>query len=362
MQNHPLAYNHVRLCLTNSCPLSCSHCYRRTLDKKRDSESMSEETAFQAIRFIYKELKLSDDFHIFLWGGEPLSELGLIEKILEKYPQIRFETNTNGVYIQEKEYKYLLKQINFNIVWSLGDAYQTYGGIKEKIKKQPWTACLIKEKNFLVNFTVVNYDNLYDDYIFLLENGFRRIALQQLLGFDFKDSDLEKYMGAYRRILDYKEENTSYDGFAYNTNPDNSISRNCVKTSRLWEKEILGKETNINNSLCSTGLEKLFISPSGEIWQCDGFYISNKHKLGDVYNGIDWDKLNWAIDLNNKKAEIVKKICGGCEIYDVCPGTKCLSMNERITGDMFTPYPGFCKFQKALNNMFMQYVLKKRRG
>jgi len=325
-------YKSVYLVLTNDCNSDCSFCYSKG---SRNKQSMSKEVIIDSIKFIYSNLKVTPNFYIFLWGGEPFLNFDVTKYAIEKYPQVMFHSNTNGSLITEDVYNYLIKNNNYRLVWSMGDAYEKYGSICNKVEAQPFTKKLFLEKQGSINFLVTNYDNMVEDYRYLANLGFININCYYKQHYDFTPEEIEKYITGYLEII--KEFRLDYK----------------VLQSSFWNGGCGSPyETR---KFCGCGLERLAIDPEGGIWQCDGWYTNKDNQLGDIYKGIDWNKLDLMKQVQSNKDEYMFKYCKGCNIRYICPNTKCLAGNYRKTGGYFKPYPGFCSMNKGLIRMFNKY-------
>ena len=355
--NLPLSYKNVRLLVTNGCPNNCSFCYRKPLDRSIDPIDMTEEVAFKSIEFIYKNIPRDNQFNLIPWGGEPLMRFDLLKKIMLRFPQTPLHSNTSGSIMTQDMYDFMMSEgRGYFLVWSMGNAYEKYGGVRQKVEAQPLMAKLVRERNLIINFTVTNYKNLVDDFNYLRDQGFSRVAVQQLLGCDFKDEDLELYMdNLLKLIIDGKKWKMQVNTIS-EINPMHDDNKNMAEKSSVWYKEFGPVFLVKRDNFCDSGIEKLFIDTAGGIWQCDGWYINRMNKLGDIYSGIDWGKVETMYEIWQNQEKYMFEFCKDCGIQDVCPNTKCLATNYRFTGNIFKPYPGFCKFQKALVKMFQQYV------
>lgn len=357
-----LSYKNVRLCVTNDCPNNCSFCYRKPLDRTIDPLHMSEEVAFKAIEFIYKEIPRHSQFNVIPWGGEPLLRFDLIKKIIRKYPQIPLHSNTSGSIMTQDMYDFLTTEgRNYFLVWSLGNAYEKYGGIKQKIEAQPVMAKLVRDRNLILNFTVTNYANLVEDFDYLYNQGFDRIAVQQLLGYNFTEEELEVFMNNLLTVIENGRKNRRSVNLISEMNPIRDDGKNMVERSSVWYKEFGPISLVKRDNFCDSGVEKLFIDTAGNIWQCDGWYIARRNKLGSIYEGIDWSKIGIMQEILENQDKYMFQYCQDCDIQDVCPNTKCLATNYKFTGNIFKPYPGFCNYQKALVRMFKKYVENRKR-
>ena len=163
-------YKTIYLYLTHACNAGCSFCYRRGLFERNKRETlgpafMTEEMAFRILDFAFSKLELHEKFSIYFWGGEPLLNMKVIQAVVERYPQFLFHTNTSGKPVTEEMYKWFMAHRNMGITWSLGNAYEKYGGLREKVAAEPWAFRLVKDNPAnTVNFMVTRYDRFIEDF------------------------------------------------------------------------------------------------------------------------------------------------------------------------------------------------------
>jgi radical SAM protein with 4Fe4S-binding SPASM domain len=84
-------------------------------------------------------------------------------------------------------------------------------------------------------------------------------------------------------------------------------------------------------------------------------YICQANKLGNIKDGLDYSKLDYAWELD-KNRSLLSKYCEDCEIYKNCPRNKCLGLNLEFMGDMLKPEPSFCKMCKVLYKITKKYL------
>ena len=323
---------------------------------------MSRETAFKAIEFIYNNVPLEKSFTLVPWGGEPLIRFNLIRDIFRTYPQIMYSTYSSGELVNEEMYEWFSGEASsFKILWSLGNAYEKYGGIREKLKALPWMAKLAKEMGYAINLTQTNPENMLEDYRFLVGEGYINVAVQNLLGVKYSEKQLDDYKSNLIKI--FEEYRSVGPSVAQNPNLNPVFAeKNMAEKSAVWYKEFGPPSMAVRDSACTHGIDKLFIDSAGGVWPCEGSHINQEGKLGDIFSGIDWEKVSKLKDVHDSRTKKTFEPCASCEIKDTCQDVMCLSMNLRLTGDKFKPYPGFCEFQKALVSVYKQYVENRKRG
>lgn len=352
-------YKSIYLYLTHQCDSWCSFCYRKGLYERHDINDlgdmfMSVDTAKRIMDFVFTELQIDSQFNFYFWGGEPILNMPVIKYILETYPQFYCHTNMNGKSMDKEKYEYFSNHKNLHFAWSLGNAYEKYGGIRQKIEAEPWAAKLISENiNHNVNLMVVEYDKLFDDFKYLVDNLTDKITIDIATRFDHKEEDLERFAEEYYKLIDYYKDDDIIFG---RINP--------AKRSNLWAREFGPKTAVKKYRYCKSGLERLFIDTVGGIWQCDNMYLCQHNRLGDIENGIDYSKLDLAWDILDHPEKYLGKHCGDCELNNDCIRNKCLGLNLEHMGDMFKPEPAWCKMCKVLYKVTEKYVEaeKKRRA
>jgi sulfatase maturation enzyme AslB (radical SAM superfamily) len=314
---------------------------------------MTEKMAFDVLNFVFSELDLDPKFHIYFWGGEPFLNFKVMKSVLDRYPQFLYHSTTNGAMIDEPMYDFFMRNRNFAFTWSLGSAYEIYGGVKEKVEHEYWARRLVMDNpNNNVNFMVVNYDRFMEDFEWLLNNVTRNIMIDIATRVDHKDEDLEKFADQYFDIL-----------VKYRDQPDIFYGMNPAIHSNLYYRE-LGMKSQVKDfHYCRSGLDRLFIDMTGGIWQCDGMYLNQHNKLGDIRTGIDYNKLALAWEIGENKEKYLGRHCEACELYKQCPRNKCFGLNLECKGDMFIPEDAWCKMCKVLFKVTQKYIeLQKREG
>lgn len=340
-------YDSIYLFLTHRCNALCTFCYRKGQYKrtKIETKDMTIQVALDTMKFAFTSLKTSPKLTFKFWGGEAFLNLEVIKAVVSTYPQFLYSTNTNGLSVTPQVYDWLNDNPNFLVTWSLGNATEKYGSIKEKIA-QEWLAYKLIKNNsrHSVNFMVVNHETFFDDYRYLVENVSRNVCVDIATKFDHKEEDLQKFADSYFKVMDYYRKDTE---IFQKLNP----AKYGSQYARAFGYQSLVQPFHF----CRTGLDRILIDPEGGIWQCDNMYVCGHNKLGTIYSGIDYSKLDylWEID---KEKKVLGTGCEECEIYGECPRNKCLGLNLEFQGDMFKPEPSWCSMCKVLHKVSKRYI------
>jgi len=285
------------------------------------------------------------DTTIYFWGGEPFMAWKTMLHTLERYPQLFFCTNTNGVAINDSNSDILRQHMyHFRVTLSLGSAYDKFGGIDKALVRLKPAIDLIKESHggWGVNFTVDNVDRMYEDFVMMHESGIHNILIDMPTHREITAEYQEKFIDAYLKILFgfHKDKNSGFKFF------DKHMSEEMAeKPKRL--------------RYCGSGVTRLLVDFDGDVYPCDGMYIVKRMKLGNIYKEVDFSKLTMLERLADNPEKLYM-YCNDCEIGDVCPRAKCMGMNIELTGNMFKPDPNWCMICKTYAKLNQKYHELKR--
>jgi len=342
------SFKSVYLLLTDNCNMHCSFCYRKE-KIGIDKTMMSIDLAEDIMRWIDSEDILdfdNKDTAIYFWGGEPFLNVEVIKFMLESYPQVRFCTDTNGLVLSKsKELREFVKKhlYHFGITLSAGFANEKFGSMAGYIEEYKEVLELIKNcRGNSVNLVASNPKTLYQDFKMLYDFGITEIMIDVPINCNLPDGYEEEFIDAMLKITD-----------GYEIMPIGSDKYFAIPMYGIVDENGLKK---VKKRYCGSGLVRLLVDYKGNVWQCDGFYIMGKNCLGNIYEGIDWSKLDWIPELKEK----IWEFCRGCEIEEYCAKCKCMSINYRGSGDMFKPDERWCRINKMLYKLAVKFC--ERRG
>ena len=81
IENFPLST--VILNVTTGCNLGCGYCYKEDLNAPSAARRMEYETAVRSIDLLFSEGHARDRVNVVFFGGEPLSNIGLIRQVVD---------------------------------------------------------------------------------------------------------------------------------------------------------------------------------------------------------------------------------------------------------------------------------------
>ena len=345
--------------VTQDCNLRCKYCY---MTDKNNKHIMDFDTAKKIIDYFVdnKDLIFTTDYVVLDFiGGEPLLEIELIDKIIDYFilstykkkskwfGKFRIMLQSNGVLVDSPAVQHFLKK-NKNMV-SLGI---TIDGTKAKhdlqrIFPDGKGSYAIVEKNYKmaveqgftdstkVTFGSEDLKYIKESIIHLWSMGIQDVPANIVYENVWKDGDEDIYQEQLILLADYIIDNHLWD--KYNTS--------------LFSDSIGFKidEEDLMNPVCGTG-GMYCVDADGDIYNCVRFMdysLNNKgsKKIGDIYNGINPDKIRPLKTLFPKY--ISNKECLDCKINYNC--TYCAGHNYDVSDNdsMFYRATAICKMFKA---------------
>ena len=208
--------NKIKLTLTTRCNLSCPYCF-----VNKTNEDMNWDVAKKAVDVLIK----SKGKHklLSLYGGEPLLNFDLIEKICpyainqgKKYnKKLTISICTNLTLLQKKHLD-LFNRYNVKIILSLAGEKNLHDSIrvfKNNIgtydlimAKLPMLFTSIKKDNLGVSFCIFpkTVKSLEKNFLHLLELGFNYINFEFIRNYDlWYRGDIISFNSNYKKIVEY---------------------------------------------------------------------------------------------------------------------------------------------------------------
>jgi uncharacterized protein len=333
------------LFLTADCNLRCDYCFV----KKEEGNIMSWDVAKKAVDFLFRESRDVEDITIIFFGGEPLIAWDLIEKIVlyaEKHaPKLgkrtRYSITTNGVLLSEKILRFSKKH-NIKHLLSLdGDreSHNTHrkfpngeGTFDIVISKIP---LLKKHQGWLgtrMTVTPETVSKLSSNVQFLFRMGINQFIIGADHDIIWDRKSIEEYERQWEAVAKFYLEMVSKGEPIRMTVFEEDCNEMKEKLSGIWG--------------CEAGVDKVCISPRGEIYPCSRFLgigaATGAYKLGTVEEGITARKLREDF-LDHR--EMIRYKCMKCRYKDYCSGG-CLALNYWKTGSLYHPWYVQCSFTK----------------
>jgi len=302
---------HFLLYITEKCNLECGYCEDKD-HRKKFTQNISYELK-DLINFFRKIDKLTLHFY----GGEPLLYPEVIKYILDKAPINKATLQTNGIFLDRLEKKYLDKLDNISISIDGGrevtDSHRgsgVYNRIVEQlrhIKKNKYrgvinarmtiTPCV----NFLgsIKHLIEKFPYRFDNIYWQLNALFHKIQW-------FK--------------MEYNPQITTLIKYWVKEMNDNNRVIQLVPFTGIIHS--LLTNTRVNNVRCGASWCMWAIDTNGEIYPCPVMRNYKEYSLGNILD----------VDPVNLKPRIFLDGCPKCDVFSLCGG-RCLCANKKNEWD-----------------------------
>ncbi|MFZ7132009.1 MAG: thioether cross-link-forming SCIFF peptide maturase [Eubacteriales bacterium] len=340
----------ICLHISHDCNMRCKYCFASQGNFQGDKLLMSEEVGKKAIDFLITNSQGRRNLEIDFFGGEPLMNMDVVEKLVEYAKKqekecgknFRFTLTTNGVLLDDKNMHFINENMN-NVVLSLdgrkeiNDAMRytpngkgTYEYIVKKIKKM---VDLRKDKDYYVRGTFTKYNLDFSNDIFhLAELGFKNISVEPVVTKPTEDyaitkDELPRILREYEKLAESYCKNINNNHFNFfHFNVD-------LEQGPCLYKRISG---------CGAGSDYIAITPQGELYPCHQFVGNETFRLGTLETGIT----NTNCQQQFYEANLTdKEDCTQCWAKYYCGGG-CLANAYHANGDIKTPDKIGCEMEK----------------
>lgn len=378
--------------ITNDCNFRCTYCF----ETNKEHKYLSEEDALIVVdkmfdfkdntdywKFVYDKDNPIEHIHLGFFGGEPLLNSKLIEKILDRFVDnckkdlSKYENRlnsftssiiTNGSLLKTKDTIHLLdkyhKNISMNITFEGSknfhdscrktiDGKGTYDLVKENML---WFRDTYKQAlHPKITLTPFNIKYLYECYAELKKLGIKHIYIKPVLDSNLWNKQHERIAEEqFKLIVEdmLKPENSDIDYVMFNIGyNENSL------------QEII-------NPGCGVGRGSITLNADGDFYPCYEFttltqkeedapqFVLGNAKTGITNYGNDLMKtkmLNW-ID----KKKLVDDDCKTCNMTTHC--TACVGNNYKFTHDFSDSVKWHCKIQQIQSKWGLIYHYLKNKG
>lgn len=321
--------------VTKRCNLNCKYCYE---GKDKAPSNFDESNIKNLLDFIMSQSKCEESIHINFHGGEPLLNFNLINTIcciMKDYNlQVSYSMTTNGLLLEEKIIETIIKNkiylsISIDGNHTVHDCNRvdhigmgSYKRVIFNLKK-----CLRYGMSPRIRMTLCpdTIPFLFDSVLSLYSLGCKNIvAVPNFYDIRWNDTSL--------KILDKEIKKI-----------DNFIRYQDVSFSFLESIPIEPKGT------CQGGVEECSIDVDGQIYPCSFAIGDNELNIGNLKEGINYDKLIKINEINKAKLQE----CRGCQFEKYCISSRCKILNKKITGDYLLPSALICNFE---NIVFQQQM------
>ena len=285
----------ICLHVAHDCNLACKYCFAGKGEYDGPKGLMSFETGKRALDFLVEQSGTRHNLEVDFFGGEPLLNWDVCEKLVEygrsiekKYNKnFRFTVTTNGVLLNYEIMDFCNKEMG-NVVLSLDGRKEThdrlritrkntgsYDMIIDKFKKFAQSR---NQKDYYMRGTYTHFNTDFSkDVIHMADEGFKELSIEPVVcdpseDYALKESDLpvlkEQYEILANEMLRRYRKGNGFTFYHYMIDLD---AGPCIV------KRVSG---------CGVGTEYMAVTPDGELYPCHQFVGDEKFLLGDIWNGV----------------------------------------------------------------------------
>lgn len=341
--------------VTENCNLACKYCF-----EKHNEKNMSEDVAYATLEFLSDNaLKKNErEFNAMLFGGEPLLNVDLIDKIFHKGEEIaknkglRFTSSiiTNATIMNDHIFdilKWHKQSSHLNIQLSIDgntESQNRYrvtkaGGpsfhlveknidkFKELYKNNPRALCI----HSCINKDTVS--DMFSNFKFFVEDwGIQNIWFLPVMEEQWTDDDVEEYDKQQKAICDYIKR-------LIKITRDVNLINMYAPLDRCFD---VGKP----KKTCGAGDSFITVTADGDIYPCHQIYFNNPDKseyIGNIFN------LN---EINTKVCDKYISCTTDCldcpENCEVNSCYRCMAVNFQYNGDITKQVKGlYCDMMRV---------------
>ena len=324
---------HLELLVTHSCNMACRYCYGAHGQEKwegnpylygADSGGMSFDTAKKGVDYLFEASGPQKELSIIFFGGEPLLEIDLLEKIV---PYIRrkekgtgkkadLSLSTNGLLLATETVDFLAKnrigcQVSIdgpagihNRTRLLPNGKGSYDAILPGVKR------LISRRPGKVPARVTAAHKLIDlkgVVSHLFDLGFGSVHVEPAIGssgeMGVTNEDVEEIKRQNEALALFLVESVKNNRFFNYSNLVKHIRHTRVVKERLAH-------------YCGAGRTYFALAQDGGFYPCHRFVGMDKFRMGDIDNGIDLTLQKKILNLTVDNRPVCREcwaryLCGG---------------------------------------------------
>lgn len=339
--------NHITLQVTQNCNLRCKYCIYSVGDganqRHHSAKRMDWQTAKRAVDFLWEHSIDSDEISIGFYGGEPLLERPLLEKVVE-YANERFEgkcikynITTNGTLLNDENISFLAEN-QISLMVSLDgpklihdrnrvfpDGKGSFDVVMERISR---VKLLYPEYAKHMSFSMVmDPENDFDcinqihlDGSVITKYNLRSTFVERIdenanVSMQAEENFFEKF--SYQEFLAW----LSYLG-RYPIEKVSAISYQALLHSLGIVFRSRGAATlqkvDCPSGSCIVGKQRLFCSIDGTLFPCERINeCSQAMHIGNIFSGLDIEQALHLLKVGSLTPEECKK-CWAFRFCSLC--------------------------------------------
>ncbi len=361
--------------VTNQCNLSCTYCYEYGEDKIVDTENgkqpkfMSEETARESVEFMLRESRQSPTAHMTFFGGETLLNFPVLKSAIayarqraaELGKEVDFSLTTNATLLRPDVIEFLADNrvgvtISIDGPEDLQDKFRVFknGMGSYAIAAPKIKALLARHRSRPIGARVTLtrqtldvariYRHLTEEMGFW-EVGFAPVTTAPARDYAIGEGGFDELLGQFQALA--KE---YCDAALGNRHHGFSNVRETLQEIHQGHAKAYP---------CGAGIGLMGVATDGDVALCHRFAGSEAHKLGDVRNGVSWERQREFLDSHHIAG---KTDCRTCWARPICAGG-CYHEAHTRYGSTRTPNLHYCEWIRGWTHtcleIYGEIALKK---
>jgi uncharacterized protein len=362
----PVALQTLVVNVTNQCNLACTYCYEYGEDKIVDTENgkqpkfMSEATARESVEFMLREAKDSPTAHMTFFGGETLMNFPVLQSTVayarrraaEVGKDVDFSLTTNATLLRAEVIDFLADNrigvtISIDGPEEMQDRFRvfkngmgSYDVAAPKIKAlldrhrtRPIGARVTLTRQTLDVSRI--YRHLTEEMGFW-EVGFAPVTTAAKRDYAIGDEGFDALLAQFKRLaLEYR------DAALENRHHGFSNVRETLQELHQGHAKAYP---------CGAGIGLMGVATDGDVALCHRFAGSDSHRLGNVREGIQWERQQEFLDAHH----IAEKTdCRSCWARPICAGGCYHEANTRY-GSTTTPNLHYCEWIRGWTHVCLE--------
>ena len=340
---------HLELMVTHGCNLGCSYCYGSNKQEGWEdapylygakTKGMPYEIAEKGVDFLFENCGGQKDLSIVFFGGEPLLEFGLIEKIVpyikkrevESGKKVSLSISTNGLLLNDKIVDFLVRhgvgcQVSIDGPSEIQDKNRSLrDGTGSYERALPGIKRLLSARRgkvparATVSHDLVNLPEVVDHLLSLV---FGSVHIEPAVGNNgnaaVTKEDVEKIKRQHETLADILVKSVRNNRYFNYSNLVRFIRETRVVRERLAH-------------YCGAGRTYFALSQDGDFYPCHRFVGMNEYRMGDITRGLDLTLQQKILDLTVDN----RPVCKDCWARYLCGGG-CWKHAVDINGSMEIP-------------------------
>lgn len=333
----------ILIMVTQTCNLACAYCYAGGGTYGGSTKLMPEAEALAAIDLMLRRAPEQKSFTVTLFGGEPLLNFPLVQRIVaycerireERAVDFRFSMTTNGTVVTDEIVDFL-KAHRFTLMVSFAGPGQDRsrpfagGDGSDSVVRRNLHRLAASGVPFQLRATVTRelaHRETVDDLVQIGRSlGNKRVMTSSVS--TTKNSvfpaneELTLGPDEVARLKEiYRDVSEEHLAAAKNGKTEKVVFDPSLHLVRALAE---GKAAGLGR--CGAGLGMAAASTDGKIYPCHRFVGMKDYVIGTIASGVDAEKVQaffaTADAANNAKCEVcfARQICGGFCFYNIADG------------------------------------------